>query len=287
MVALAAKRFIGNLCNQFQLIWGMKMSLKDVVRKTIVEAAKKKGYEVVPSWKVEQVPLANHLRKVFAHNDIEVVLDVGANMGQYHDFLRDDVGFKGQILSFEPVRKYSELLKSRLAEDSQWQIYDFALGSEEGEALINVTQSPGLNSFLPARTDVVDGFWSDGAVVAVEKARIRTLDDVLSEGGIDCAVSNVYLKLDTQGFDLEVIKGASRSLPKLRALQTEASIRPIYAGMPTFLETVATMTENFFDLSGMFPVTHDDDFRLIELDFVFVNNLFVKSHGVQNSDRQL
>jgi FkbM family methyltransferase len=260
------------------------MFLKDVVRTTIIEAAKKQGYEVVPSWKIEQVPLANHLRKVLEQNDIQIVLDVGGNLGQYRDFLRNDVGFKGRILSFEPVRKYSELLKSRSAVDPLWHIYDFALGCEEGEASINVTRSPGLNSFLAARTDVVDGFWSEGAVVAVEKVQIRMLDNVLAEAGIDCVASNVYLKLDTQGFDLEVIKGATRSLPKIRALQTEASIRPIYAGMPTFLETVAAMTANSFDLSGMFPVTHDDNLRLIELDFVFINNLFVKPWTVQNSN---
>ncbi len=252
------------------------MFLKNVVRDTIIEAAKRTGYDMVPSWKVDLVPLANHLRKIFAQNNIQLVLDVGANMGQYHDFLRSEVGFKGQILSFEPVRKYSDLLKSRLAEDPRWRIYDFALGSEEGEASINVTRSPGLNSFLPARTDVVDGFWSEGAVIAVEKVRIRTLDNMVSEGEIDFSNSNVYLKLDTQGFDLEVIKGALRSLPKIRALQTEASIRPIYEGMPTFLESLATMTQNSFDLSGMFPVTHDDNLRLIELDFVFVNSLFIK-----------
>jgi FkbM family methyltransferase len=250
------------------------MYLKEAVRKAILAAAKTRGYDVIPFWKVDQVPLANHLRNVFAQHNIQIVIDVGANKGQYHDFIREEVGFRGQIISFEPVSKYCQLLRSQLAKDPQWRIYDCALGSERGEAEINVTQSPGLNSFLPVRTDVVEGYWNETPIVAVENVQIRTLDDVLSEAEIDCAATRVYLKLDTQGYDLEVIKGARHSLQHIRALQTEASIRPIYQGMPSYIETIGKMGENAFELSGMFPVTHDDNLRLIELDFVFVNGRF-------------
>jgi FkbM family methyltransferase len=251
------------------------MQVKKMVGESLFKLAKTRGYDIIPFWKMDGVPLINHIRKLLEHYKIEVVLDVGANKGQFRDLLRQEVGFLGQILSFEPVSQYHKLLKARSAEDDLWRIYDFALGSEPGEAEINVTQSPGLNSFLAPRTDVVEGFWKDDAIVGVEKVQIRTLDAVLAEADIDCSARGVYLKLDTQGFDLEVIKGADRSLKHIRGLQTEASIRPIYQGMPTYIEAVNTLNKSGFDLSGMFPVTHDDSLRLIELDFVFVNSRFV------------
>ncbi len=252
------------------------MVIKEMVRKAILAGAKSRGYQLIPFWKMDEVPLANHLGRVFAQYDIQIVVDVGANRGQYHDFLRRDVGFQGRIISFEPVNAYAKVLRSRLSEDAQWTVHDCALGSEPGEAEINVTQSPGLHSFLAARTDVVKDLWREGSIVGVEKVRIRTLDDVLVEAGIDCTASGVYLKIDTQGFDLEVIKGARHSLKNIRALQTEASIRPIYHGMPPYSETISVMNENSFQLSGMFPVNHDKNLRLIELDFVFVNDAFAK-----------
>ena len=151
-----------------------------------------------------------------------------------------------------------------------WTVFSYALGAAQGEAEINVTQSPGLNSFLPIRTDAVDGYWKQGAVIAKEKVQISTLDAALTAAGIDCVQSRVYLKLDTQGFDLEVLKGGVQSLPHLCALQTEASILPLYKHMPTYLESIETMTHYGFALSGMFPVTHDDNLRLVEMDMVFV-----------------
>lgn len=255
---------------------GDEMAFKKMIHNAILASAETRGYQLIPFWKINDVPLANHLRRVFVQHDIEIVIDVGANKGQYHDFLRQDVGFKGRIISFEPVREYAALLRSRLSEDPQWTVYDFALGSEPGESEINVTKSPGLNSFLPVRTDIVEGYWNEDSIIGVEKVEIRALDDVLSEAGIDCVTSGVYLKLDTQGYDLEVIKGAQCSLKNIRALQTEASIRPIYQGMPSYTETIFAMNENSFELSGMFPVTHDTNLRLIELDFVFLNDAFVK-----------
>lgn len=254
---------------------------KQMVRKALVTSVEQRGYQMIPFWKMDGIALSNHLRKLFEQYSITTVLDVGANKGQYHDYLREEVGFKGRILSFEPVSNYIELLNKRLPEDPLWTVFPFALGSATSTAEINVTRSPGLNSFLDARTDVVEGYWGDGDIVRVETVSIRTLDDALAEAGIDCAAEGVYLKLDTQGFDLEVVKGGARTLPLIRALQTEASIRPIYQNMPTYLETIAAMDKIAFELSGMFPVNHDDHLRLIELDFVFINHAFIPHRPAQ------
>lgn len=253
------------------------MGIKQAIGKSIFKLAKRRGYDVIPFWKMDEIPLANHLRKTFDVYHIDIVIDVGANKGQYRDTLRNEVGFSGAILSFEPVSKYFEFLRKRSSNDKNWKVFNCALGSVQGEAEINVTQSPGLNSFLPIRTDVVKGFWKENPITGVEKVQIQTLDTMLKEANVDCSTVPVYLKLDTQGFDLEVIKGAVKTLEHIRALQTEASIQPIYQGMPSYLETIRMMNENNFDLSGIFPVTRDDWLRLIELDCIFINSRFAKT----------
>jgi FkbM family methyltransferase len=246
------------------------MSFKNRVVQAVVAGAASRGYVIVPEWRVDAQPMARHLKALFALQSIDCVLDVGANMGQYHDFIRNEVGFDGLIISFEPVSKYVQMLKKRLAEDEKWILVEHALGSADAEAEINVTTSPGLNSFLEPRREDMPGFWDGEQAIRKEIVQIRTLDAVYPGLVEKYRFRAPYLKLDTQGFDLEVVRGARATLPGVRALQTEASVRPIYESMPGYTQTIATMNAEGFQLSAMFPVSHDDALRLVEFDCVMV-----------------
>jgi hypothetical protein len=79
-----------------------------------------------------------------------------------------------------------------------------------------------------------------------------------------------YLKLDTQGWDLEVIDGGPQTLPRVLALQTEVSCRAVYEGMPTMATSLDVLAAHGFAVSGLFPVTRDADLRVVELDCVAV-----------------
>jgi hypothetical protein len=151
------------------------------------------------------------------------------------------------------------------------------LGSAPGDLTINVAKESTLTSFLPPRKDVA-GLWKDDSVSHYEIVPVRTLDDVLSEAKIDCRNEQVYLKLDTQGFDLEVLKGATNSIENIIALQTEASIQPIYEGMPSYRDTLDTLDKLGYEISGIFPVNYDSNLRLIESDCVFINQRVVRVH---------
>jgi FkbM family methyltransferase len=247
------------------------------MRKAAIESLRKfansRGVELIQQWKVPELPLVNHLKAIFDKFKIDTVIDVGANQGQYHDMIRDDVGYSGLMLSFEPVSKYAKIIQGRAESDQKWKIFHCALGSAPGTAKINVMNSPGLNSFLAPKEDAVPGFWKGDPVVYEEEVEIRTLDDVLAAEGIDCSKRSVYLKIDTQGFDMEVIKGGPQSLAHVKAMQTEASVRPIYENMPTYLEAIETITGRGFDLSSMFPVTYDGHLRAIEFDCIFTRKV--------------
>jgi FkbM family methyltransferase len=235
--------------------------------------ARSRGYDITPLWRLETRPLVLHLREVLDKYAIDCVLDVGANLGQFYDLLRTEIGWKGLVLSFEPVSKYADNLKLK--------ILDYALGSVNGSATINVTKSPGLNSFLAPRIDQLRGFWKSDSILYTEVVQVRTLDSVFTELRRQHAFSSPYLKIDTQGFDLEVIRGASESLQEVRAMQTEASVKSIYEGQPSFIDSMEYLGRLGFEVTGTFPATRDDALRLIEFDCVMVNRRFAEAlvHG--------
>ncbi len=251
--------------------------MKNFLRDNLIRLARSRQYEVIPEWKIDNLPLVRHLRSIFKRFEIDCVFDVGGNLGQYHDLIRNDVGFQGWIFSFEPVSKYSEHLQKRAKLEANWRVFDFALGSSHSTAEINVTKSPGLNSFLKPREDVVQDYWNDQSITSVETVIIKPLDSIYDEIRKLGKFRSPYLKIDTQGFDLEVLRGANNALNEIRALQTEASVRPLYEGMPSYQDTIDFTSNLGFDLSGMFPVTHDDSLRLIEFDCVMVNRHFANS----------
>lgn len=248
--------------------------MKSWIKNKVVRCAASAGYELIPKWKFDRQPLVRHLQRLFDLQRIDCVLDVGGNLGQYHDLLREDVGFNGWILSFEPVAKYIAILQDRARSDPRWRIFNYALGSADQTSIIHVTKSPGLNSFLAPRTDAVKGFWHDDSVTHDETVRIRRLDDVYADLRSEFKIEAAYLKLDTQGYDLEVIKGAQEVLPQMRALQTEASVLPLYEGMPSDESTRGHLAARGFHISGMYPVSSDDHLRLIEYDCILINSRF-------------
>lgn len=259
-------------------IKSIEMRIKANVIAALRKLLLRRGYYLVAGWKLQELPLVNHLKKTFELHNVNLVLDVGGNKGQYAQMLREDVGYDGSIISFEPVSTYAKELADLSDGDENWDVCPYALGSKNETKNINVTRSPGLNSFLSPCSDEVQGFWKDGDMVGSEKVQIRRLDDVLDH--IPSAEqSNIYLKLDTQGFDLEVLRGAPRWIKRMRALQTEASIKAIYSDMPGYQDTLQILDEYGFEISGMYPITLDTALRMIEFDCVAVNSRFCDLNG--------
>ena len=167
-------------------------------------------------------------------NDFAVglVLDVGANVGQTHDKLRI-AGYKGRIVSFEPVPSaYAELV-ARAKQDNYWDIAPrTAIGSEQGEVNINVSQATDMSSILKPGADLLNTLPKTKVVEQVVTP-VTTLDAVWETY---CPPSaRVFLKVDTQGFERQVLDGARASLCKVIGIQLELSLFPLYEGEETYL----------------------------------------------------
>lgn len=195
---------------------------------------------------------------------IDTVLDVGANIGQFATSLRVQ-RYTGRIISFEPVRAVYEALARAARTDTKWDVHNFALGAETGQAPINVAAASVFSSLLPSTESAV-AFDESAAVGRTEMITVRRLDDVLPD-----LAGNVLLKIDTQGFEKQVLTGAGKLLPRLKGIQMELPLVHLYQGNWRFHEAVAHMEALGFVPAQIHAVNYHtlDPVSLVEVDCLF------------------
>jgi FkbM family methyltransferase len=167
-----------------------------------------------------------------------------------------------------------EKLRARAASDPRWRIEGCALAATPGTATLNIMSGSQFSSLL-APDHAETGLFSDtNVVVQSVTVETRTLDELVA-GIVGGDRRNIYLKLDTQGFDLEAIKGGLVALRRVAALQTEASFKRIYQGAPGYIVVINCLRQHGFEMSaahpnneGHFPVLVELDFHLISRDLI-------------------
>jgi FkbM family methyltransferase len=243
----------------------MLHSLKTLFRNT----TRRLGYGVF-SLSKDQCPsvfLPGHLKAILTLLRVNCVLDVGANTGQYAKMLRK-IGYAGQIVSFEPDPATFETLKKEATIDSKWSLFNIALGDTDETKFINVFDSTDMNSFLEPIEGV--SFVPKNATTSRKAVQVKKLDSLIADIVRDIPSPRLFLKLDTQGFDLHVIKGATLSLNNVVAIQSEVSVIPLYKFMPTYIESLTAFKVLGFEPTGFYPVARDKvSAQLVEFDAVF------------------
>jgi FkbM family methyltransferase len=226
------------------------------------------GYEVISVQHLHN-ELMQHLLHVFERNKIDCIIDVGANAGQYGMSLRK-AGYDGYIMSFEPVRAAYKKLEEKAKRDRKWLCYMAALGDEKGLKRINVYKSTVFSSFLQANAYSKE-IWRSLDDVGVEEVNVIRLDDILSELIRRSRCSRLFLKMDTQGYDDHVFRGALQSLNSIRGLQSEVAFIPVYEGMTLAYDVLSQFHKHGFYISGMYPVNRENSsLAVIEYDCVLV-----------------
>jgi FkbM family methyltransferase len=215
---------------------------------------------------LDQYLFERRLAHVLQRLHIDCVLDVGGNRGQYGLKLRS-IGYQGHIVSFEPVRDAFESLWAVASHDPRWTVHQLALGAEEGRASIHVTKGSDFSSFLVPTAYAIERFPASAPVERIEQVDVRRLDRVLPSVIAHLDHPRLFLKLDTQGYDLEVFAGAGREVDRLLGLQSELSVVPLYEDVPTILEGLHVYRSHGFDLSALSPVARDPSTaRVLEYD---------------------
>jgi FkbM family methyltransferase len=212
-------------------------------------------------------PLAGQMTAMLAHFGIDVVLDVGANVGQYGASLRQGA-YEGRIVSFEPLAAAHARLARRAQRDPLWTVHPrCAVGSAMGEVEINVAQnsvSSSIRPMLPAHYQAAP----ESQFVAAERVDLITLDSVFPR--YRGASGNIWLKIDTQGFEKEVLDGAAVALPAIQAVQLELSLLPLYEGQSLWDYFLHRMEQEGYGVWALIPGFSDARTgRSLQMDVVF------------------
>lgn len=249
--------------------------MKRLAKRIIKKAFAMSGYEIVGTENAGT--LSGHLKQVFDLLDINCVLDVGANEGQYGRLLRK-MGYKGIIVSFEPVQKAYALLQQGVKDDDAWYSFNYALGGENVVKALNITSGSDLSSFLTLSNYGIKTLGryrnNDKPVTETEDTKhieIKRLDAVFESIIQGIENPRIFLKMDTQGYDLEVMKGAENCLDKIFGIQSEISVLPLYNNMPDYLQSLRVFTDLGYALTGLYTVIREPEtLKIVEYDCVMI-----------------
>ena len=194
---------------------------------------------------------------------VDLVIDVGANRGQFAGSIRRF--YSGPILSFEPVSVAFDALSETATSDFGLHVRKLALGDRTADMTIHVADRPSSSSMLSVNEYGAARFGSGSVPTREEVVPVRRLDDVLTELADTVQGRRMFLKLDTQGYDLNVFRGLGSRVRDVVAVLSEVSLIPIYEGMPHWTESIAEYEASEFGVVGLYPITHDHG-RVIEYD---------------------
>lgn len=182
--------------------------------------------------------------RIFREKKITLLLDVGANTGQYAQMVRAN-GYAGRIVSFEPLTDAFRELTRAASSDEAWQCKQIALGDMDGTAQLNVWSDSRISSLLRLSKPELEAnqeWWPIG----VEDVPVRRLDSLKSE--LLQASDAVYLKMDVQGSELPILHGAKSTLAQVRAIEAELTFAPMYEGQALIHEVLSYLYDAGFYL---------------------------------------
>lgn len=237
-------------------------------RRWVQDAFQKIGWEVRRNTYPNSEELL--LRRFLAAARPDLIFDVGANVGQYAKMLRK-CGYDGHIVSFEALPSTHAELTAAAAQDANWTIAACcALGRTAGEAEINVAANS-LSSSLLAMHETHLRAAPESRYVAIQKVPVARLDELALI--LIPANSRLLLKIDTQGYEEEVLAGAGAVLDHVCAMQLELSITQLYRNAPT-LRHMLELTERYgFELYGLVPGFYEEKSgRLLQADGLFLRS---------------
>jgi FkbM family methyltransferase len=209
------------------------------------------GYDIVKLHRTTSV--AQRRQRLLADHGVDLVLDVGADVGAYARELRAN-GYFGRIISFEPRSAAFQKLTANAASDRRWEVRQLALGDRPGTATIHVSRNAYSSSLLPILPSHLAAE-PEAEYVGSEAVNVDTIESVLPECAGDSRA--VFLKIDTQGFERKVLEGARGSASRICGLQMELSLRPLYEGETAFSAMLYLVEDMGYPLKLIEPGIHD------------------------------
>jgi FkbM family methyltransferase len=243
--------------------------LVDIVKKLVRDVFKKLGYEIRRTQPTHSgTATQTQVGRLLSFLKIDCTFDIGANVGQFAQHLRRS-GYKGRIISFEPLTDAWKKLNFASANDDGWIVHPrCAIGEREAVVDINVagnSQSSSLLSMLEQhrRSD------PESQYIGQQKTKLIPLSSVFAKYARP--QDNVLIKIDAQGYEKQVLDGCDEILDKIRAIYIELSLTPLYGGQELWRYFVDRLENRGFNIWNMQPGFSDPTTgRTLQIDVAFV-----------------
>ena len=206
------------------------------------------GFDVV-----RHPPLSNSIGRLLRDRDVNLVLDVGAYHGTFCKMIRQESRYSGNICSFEPTADSFKILSNTMSGDPAWRGFNFGLSDVDATSVLNTYGELGVfNSLLRLRDE-------DAAAYEVqnrssETVALKKLDSIWNEVVERTPQPKIFMKIDTQGHEPEVLRGAIQHLDHVVAILSELPAIEIYENMMPMHASLKLFQDLHFLPIGFYPV---------------------------------
>jgi FkbM family methyltransferase len=245
--------------------------LKDFVKTTVQKAVRSLGLVLTSPGELHKEWESAMVSPFLNLYEVELVLDIGANAGQYATMLRKGAGYKGRIVSCEPTPQLVDRLRHASALDHQWIIEHCAVSRAPGLASFNIMNDSEMSSLaVPTfnETNVVADF---AAVVGKVDVTCTTVDALIEKYGQGARAGSIYVKTDTQGWEENVVAGMRNFFDLISCVQMELSFKRLYENSWVYEQAISHMSSLGFELAVLLPNNAGLFPFLVEMDGIFRN----------------
>jgi FkbM family methyltransferase len=202
---------------------------------------------------------------VLACLDCLTVVDIGANRGQFALVARRCFP-QAHIVSFEPLPVPTECFRQMLGKDPRVTVHQAAVGDASGDATIHIPEEDDSSSLFPI-TALQSALFPGTAEVRTQTVRIGRLSEFIDAQSIE---PPALLKLDVQGYELEVLRGCEELIDRFLYAYVECSFVELYEGQALADEVIGWLREHGFRLRGVHNAVYDRHGQAIQADFLFI-----------------
>lgn len=200
---------------------------------------------------------------VLRNLNCRAVVDIGANRGQFALAARHCFP-EAKIISFEPLGGPAKLFERVLGKDPDVRLHRIAIGPEKSDAIIHISGRDDSSSLLPI-SNIQERLFPGTGEVRTEKIKVGRLADFISANDI---TAPALLKLDVQGYELDVLTGCQDLLDRFAYVYVECSFVELYEGQALADEVIAWLRERGFRFQGVYNVSYDPKGLAVQGDFL-------------------
>lgn len=211
-------------------------------------------------------PSTEHINVFKNIDNINTIIDVGANRGQFA-LLASFFFPKSKLICFEPIQSAYINLKNLFYYRENFHAHNFAIGNEIKEAEINISNKEDSSSLLEI-TKQQETVFPGTEKKASEKIKLSKLENLIK---IEDCQKDILMKIDVQGYELEVLKGSKELIKSMKYIYFEGSFVELYKNQPMITEILNFLISSNFILEGIYNTSYDKNGNPVQADFLFRN----------------